>query len=503
MMPSFDLLTSVTTHAGRVNPRCWERFTRCSFLALSAAFLLSVCAMNASAQEIEDVHVFRAADEANGQSSFYAVVKLKGFTSTKGLQVFVVPQTSSDKKQQPQVESTGDSQIVARFSGPTTYFPKAVVVAGGTTVVTFDVPQALDPNKPRIDDVEILALDRTLGTGRIRIDGANFGRPENVSVSITPYDPTFPAFPIVAPLLHQPTRAGDEPYYACAQLTSPGPTGAPRESPLAVQQESTDTMLVVNFSFPCLSGYSVPFQIARVVVSLKNSPSTSTSYEMLPARDKNLLYRYSILGTAQAKARFGGGISKNFYAVQLSIVNKGSKKVQIPLASIQAQVEWVVGGSDDKNYLEGPATVAPLPLTGAVSFFSQDRKSSGPRAKLFNSLQGITTIGSAVQLFFGHGFTQGVAIAGGGFRQGLGQVFQDLSDEQLANLTSQSFESIETISGNGGSIEKVIFIQRGEEVIESYTRDRKFRRLISNIDGFEITGYEVSESPAKTATPQS
>lgn len=260
-------------------------------------------------------------------------------------------------------------------------------------------------------------------------------------------------------------------------------------------------VVVVNFSFACTGGYSTPFVIARVVLTVSGAdgqPGSSASYEMLPARDKNLTYRSTILSGAQAKSRFGGGIAENFYVVQLSIVNQGSTKVQIPLASIQAEVQWYAGNLGKKFYVAGPTTVAPVPLAGAVSYFSTYRQATGPRAIFFNALQGVTTIGSAIQLFFGHGFAQGVGIAGGGFRQGLGQIFQDISDQQLANLTSQSFESIESVSANGGSLEKVIFIQRGEEKLPS-----SLRRLITNIEGFEITGYEVPQTAAIAGTPKS
>ncbi len=78
-----------------------------------------------------------------------------------------------------------------------------------------------------------------------------------------------------------------------------------------------------------------------------------------------------------------------------------------------------------------------------------------------------------------------------------------MSEEQLANLTSQSFESVETISPNGGSINKVIFIQRGREIIESYDKkELRVERLITNILGLEIIGFEVIESEARTATPE-
>ena len=329
-------------------------------------------------------------------------------------------------------------------------------------------------------------------------DRANFGTNiSKISVAIVPRDPGVPAFKWV-----QPSRNAVTGFYEC-------PNVAPddKKIPPTVRTANND-VVVVDFSFLCTGGYSTPFRIARIVLTVPDSTGkpVSASYEMLPVRDKNLIYRSTILSEKQTSSQFGGGIAKNFYAVQLSIVNKGTVKVQVPLASIRAEVEWfsgLSGSNQDKFYREGPATVAPVPLAGAVSYFSTYRQSTGKRAIVFNTLQGLTTIGSAIQLFFGHGFAQGVAIAGGGFRQGLGQIFQDLSDQQLANLTSQSFESLESVSGNGGSIEKVIFIQRGEEVLESYDKRFKFRRLIDNIVGFEITGYEVPETAAKGATPQS
>jgi len=451
----------------------------------------------ADAQTIQDVHVFQAAGSPGGETSSFLEITGQDFPARADLRVFIAPQRGLTG--QPQIVSASNSQIVVKFTASADYFPATVGVAGtGAANTTFDVPSNTNSrsDQPRIDDVEVLQLDRKVGTGSIKIDGANFGHdPNNIKVSIVPRDPGLPAF---APVPLTPVGVGPT-YYVC-------PTVTPEQQVLPPRiRTASDGVVVVDFSFPCIPGYSAPFRIARVILTLSNAgqASSSASYEVLPGRDKNLTYRSTILSQKQTASRFGGGIAKNFYAVQLSVVNKGSVKVQVPLASIQAEVEWFAGSVKKKYYREGPATVAPVPLAGAVSYFSTHRQSTGLRAKFFNTLQGLTTIGSAVQLFFGHGFSQGVAIAGGGFRQGLGQIFQDMSDQQLANLTSQSFESIETVSGNGGSIEKVIFIQRGEERLESGNMPTNFRRLIDNIVGFEINGYEVPETAVKAATPQS
>lgn len=447
----------------------------------------------ASAQTIQDVHVFQAAGTPGGEASFYLEITGQSFPAQADVRVFIAPQTGLSG--QPQIVSATNTLIIVKLAASKNYSPSTVGVAGaGGTSSTFDLAPNTNPHSdlPRIDDIELLQLNRIAGIGSIKIDGANFGNDAGrISVAVVPRDPGLPAF--------APPDAPPDPY------TCESPKPEQRAKPPKVNTAKSD-IVVVDFAFPCLAGYSEPFVIARVLLTVAGAvgqASSSASYEMLPGRDKNLTYRSTILSQRQTASRFGGGVAKNFYAVQLSIVNKGAVKVQVPLASIQAEVEWFAGTDGRKFYREGPPTVAPVPLSGAVSYFSTHRQYSGARAWLFNTLQGLTTIGSAVQLFFGPGFAQGVGIAGGGLRQGLGQIFPDMSDQQLANLTSQSFESIETASGNGGTIEKVVFIQRGEEKLESGSMSTKFRRLIDNIVGFEISGYEVPETAAKGATPQS
>jgi hypothetical protein len=438
---------------------------------------------------VTSVNIFQTTETSTEEGTFYLEIVGQSLPTVKP-GIFIAPQEGLADHTTEVISSTA-SRIVARFSASKGYFPSSIAVAGtGVVSNTFDVSKTADVKSklPRIDDVEILQMDRTDGTGSIKIDGSNFGSdPGKIGVVIVPREPGFPAFAMVSPTL-------DSGVYVCPNAT-PDQMKAPISAAVA-----TNDVVVANFSFACTYGYSTPFVIARVVLTVPGAagqPASSVSYEMLPARDKNLTYRSTILSSAQAKSRFGGGIAANFYVVQLSIVNQGATKVQIPLASIQAEVQWYAGSLGKRFYLAGPATVAPVPLAGAVSYFSTHRQATGARARFFNALQGATTIGSAIQLFFGPGFAQGVGIAGGGFRQGLGQIFQDMSDQQLANLTSQSFESIEAISGNGGSIEKVIFIQRGEEKLPS-----SLRRLITNINGFEITGYEVPQTPSIAATPK-
>lgn len=251
-------------------------------------------------------------------------------------------------------------------------------------------------------------------------------------------------------------------------------------------------------------------------------------------QDSNLEYRYTVLDEKSAATLFGKGVGDNFYVIQLSVTNKGDKKVAIPLASIQAEVEWAYGETDKKEnkksggksgeqaevaptplpaggfpllhpkvrdyYEEGPATLAPLSLPAVTAFFDGDVKANGRKAKLFNFTDGAAILGSSLIPFFGPGFRDAhVAFTGGlvpGIRRGLG----DLSGQQLQNLTALSWQGVEVIAARGGSLEKFVFIQRGDQVFSPGFGER-LRKTIKNIEGMEVVGFEVQESEAKRAAP--
>jgi hypothetical protein len=308
-------------------------------------------------------------------------------------------------------------------------------------------------------------------------------------------------------------------------------------------------------------------------------------------QDENLEYRYTVLDSVSAETLFGRGVSHNFYVIQLSVTNKGEKKMAIPLASIQAEVEWAFGpkpdtkdgrkndrtageNGDDKGrdagesfaapayvsakdtedgpkddskevrkgnhpkgvseeakrdtkddskdedgpkdeggvsipfsktdvkdyYEEGPATLAPLPLAAVTAFFDGDEKVNGKKAKFFNITDGLATLGSSLIPFFGPGFKDAhVAFTGGlvpGIRRGLG----DLSSQQLQTLTALSWQGVEVVAAKGGSVEKFVFIQRGDQVFSAGFGER-LRKTIKNIEGMEVVGFEVIESEPKRAAP--
>jgi hypothetical protein len=156
---------------------------------------------------------------------------------------------------------------------------------------------------------------------------------------------------------------------------------------------------------------------------------------------------------SQAKEKYGTGVGKNFHVIQISIVNNCVLPVLIPLAGI-----YVTTAGDalaDRIY--------PFSLDHVTSIFSYDRQFSGRRAVYFNILQGLATVGSAVEPFFASGFTKGVSIFGGAYTQASLTIWKDMTAEQLQSLTSQSYQATEQVGPNGGSLQKFIFLPISRE----------------------------------------
>src|SRR6266852_2026577 len=140
------------------------------WLPLSLFLASSSLSQPASAQIIEDVHVFQTAGRPEGEASSYLEITGRDFPAQTDLRVFIAPQRGLAG--QPQIVSAANSLIVVKFAASKDYFPTTVGVAGtGGVNSTFDVAQNtnLRSDRPRIDDVEVLQLDRKIGTGSIKI----------------------------------------------------------------------------------------------------------------------------------------------------------------------------------------------------------------------------------------------------------------------------------------------------------------------------------------------
>lgn len=294
-----------------------------------------------------------------------------------------------------------------------------------------------------------------------------------------------------------------------------------------------DEMIDIYFEFTRHPGYAWPFRLAGVDLALtrevKNaeqkvkakgvsgevevaaSEAVSAAFAIGPQADPNLAYQYTILDGDAAKSLFGDGVADNFYVLQLSVVNNGTKKFVIPLAAVQAEVEWLYGweeaspGKKAKRiyYLEGPPTLAPVPLAAVSAYFGMYQKAQGRRTRLFNVLEGITTLATTLVPFTGSALKDAEVVFSGGFIPGLRQAYGDLSAQQLQNLTSLSWEASETVAANGGSIEKYIYIQRRTQFSDEWepTTNSKTMKQISNIMALEVSGFEVPDAPAKQAVP--
>jgi hypothetical protein len=187
--------------------------------------------------------------------------------------------------------------------------------------------------------------------------------------------------------------------------------------------------------------------------------------------------------------------------------------------------------------LEGPPTLSPATLTNVSAFFDYYNKTKGTNATLFNILDGITTLGSAILPFAGPAYKDAEAVFTAGFVPAVKKWRGDLSSQQLQNLTSSSWETTETVAAGGGSVVKHIFIERNSGSVSGPDSNTKSKpatackkatdtsnppqatppsgttapdkpacksliygiRKISNIIGIQVVGFEVTESDAKKA----
>ncbi len=443
-----------------------------------------------------------------------------------------------------------------------------------------------DPNAPSITKVETIFIDRRSGNGRIRIYGKNFGIQTRPRFSVDDYlcncherstlsggrncgkfaaedDSTIEACTnmkmrspkdiaeerkeCLCGLLQ--ARWDDYQRDICKTITV-GVTS--RNIDIRVEKaeviDGNDDMIDVYFEFTRHKGYAWPFQLAGVdltldkttnhseqaatgdgvsaEVDMKTSSIVTLSKTIGPDTDPNLTYQYTVLDQSSARQSLGEGVAENFYVVELSVVNHGTATVAVPLASIQAEVEWLYGSEkksstreggkaiesgeyyrkpEENFYIEGPATIAPSTLPEVSAFFGAYQKFKSGRTKTFNILDGITTLATALIPYTGPAFKDAEIVLSSGLTPGLRQAWPDLLAQQLQNLTSLSWGETEMVPASGGSVAKYIYIQR-----KSQTNDppeptnfppRKTKRQISSIMGMEVSGFVVPDSIAKQATP--
>jgi len=265
------------------------------------------------------------------------------------------------------------------------------------------------------------------------------------------------------------------------------------------------TLIEVQFTAP------VDYQVQGVVLSPTGLPPITFAAPPATCRLEDVLYQYEITPDKLARDTFGNGLAKNFFVVQLSIINKCRLKIIVPIAGIQVTPEWDMktdAKTDTKTEANtGHRTISPYGLDHVVAAYNTDRTSTGSRAILLNAMQALTTVGSAVQLFFGPGFAQGVAIFGGGLRNAVLEISKDLSAAQLKSLTSETFQTTEVIgtTGNPG-IQKFIFIPKTVVTLPTKGKQRiidikKINLTWSVADNTTQTSAATSTSPATTPSP--
>jgi hypothetical protein len=432
-------------------------------------------------------------------------------------------------------------QMVVDFIAPSDFEVQDVIVTVyDTTDLDARMPIAValpfkekqtpvNPNQPTITNIDVLYLQRYKGVGRVKIEGNGFGnypRPSCTSeefIASQPApspEPSQPPVPSATPCMGS---SWQEEIRRNVKIDL-----VPRNTDLQIKRSEItyidDKLIDVYFEFTLFGGYSRPFRLASATATLRK-PGAKTlqtvndvgvvatiagpdtflvSKEVGPRRDQNLEYRFTVMDSKQANSLFGKGVAESFYVVQLSVINKGAKKVAVPLAGIQAEVEWLNGStnSGEFEYLEGPPTLPPVPLAGVSGFFDAYNKLKGKKATVFRILDGVAILGTSIIPFVGPGFQTSQLIYTGGVIPGLRLGFGDLSGQQLQNLTSLSWQNVEVISAAGGSIDKYIYIPRNEQVFGAGFIKPEVKKVTINIQGLEVTGFEVIESAPLTATPK-
>jgi hypothetical protein len=441
-------------------------------------------------------------------------------------------------------------------------------------------PPAIDPNAPTITSVETVFVDRHQGNGRIRIYGKGFGKqvkppPYQVDEllctclerpalgsSSQPSPRTCGQF---AESFFRAPRSAANDFFREQEERRAAACAVPlarwnkwrcgigaivniesRDSRIRVEKteiiDMNDEMVDVYFEFTRHHGYAWPFRLGGVDLTIrkpvksveqvvKSAParvygevdsSSAATYHVSspigPQPDENLAYRYTVLTYDAVRQLLGDGVADNFFAIEVAVVNNGAKKVAIPLAGMQAEVEWLYGTESKPSpenagdlatessskpgiFLEGPPTLAPIPMATVSAYFGASKKNGERRVKTFNVLEGITTLVTSLVPFAGPALKDAEVVFSGGFIPGLRHAWGDLTDQQLQNLTALSWQNSETLAAGGGSLEKLIYIQKGEQFDSGGEASTKWK--ISNIMSLEVVGYDVNDTPPKKATPAS
>jgi hypothetical protein len=263
-----------------------------------------------------------------------------------------------------------------------------------------------------------------------------------------------------------------------------------------------------------LAQFTAPANYALQVVTLSvgsDLVAASVAVSACDFENKTLL-KPQFVPKSQAGNKYGNGVAKNFQVIQISIVNECPMAIVVPLAGITviAGNAATAGGNSQNNDQKGSKVstepddnagdctetggLVAFSLDHVTSIYSADRKLTGRRAVYFNIVQALAAIGSAVEPFLAHGFTQGVAILGGGFTTASKDILVDMSAEQLQNLTSQSFGATEQIASHG-SLQKFVFVRRDKR--------RKCRNstIMTNLrNGNFSVNWELSPASAEAPT---
>ena len=421
-----------------------------------------------------------------------------------------------------------------------------------------------NPDQPTIKSINVVDLQRSLGVGRLIITGSGFGSYPRPDIAAEDY-----VYAAENETIRDKSLRTDRTKQFTEEETQRHEKNAktlddmqklwlseidkrvkvalnPRNAGVPVQAAQIlyidDGMIDVFFKFKTFDDYSLPFRLSHVDVTLikavkgtesvQSGPVQATlsytqdktflvSKDAGPTKDPNLEFNYTVMDKKSAALILGRGVADNFYVVEVSVTNKGTQKVAVPLSAIEAEVEWASGyqnkpvdsqkptKSPTILYLEGPPTLSPVKLAAVTGFFDSYNKKKSHEAMFFNGLEGLVTLATAMFPFVGPSFKDATGVFNSGFIPGAKQVIPDLSGQQLQTISSQSWQDIENIAASGGQVKKFVYIPRGEQSFSTPDtinphlakgKQVEIKKRIKNIMGIDVTAYQVTESAPVSAT---
>ncbi len=95
------------------------------------------------------------------------------------------------------------------------------------------------------------------------------------------------------------------------------------------------------------------YQLNSVIVAPADKSPLSFVVPEVTCKESDVQVQYEITPNEQVRNLFGNGLAKNYHVVQISIINKCSKKIVVPLGGVKIEPRWHLGETRHGIYESG------------------------------------------------------------------------------------------------------------------------------------------------------